>query len=233
MPPRRRQRQPRRVSRRRAISRRYYDEMFTFSLQTGHTALVKVSNLSQRPHSSCFRPATATVHFSGGFTISAQPAESNQIHPGLMQIAYRNPSGERVCVSRPVMSGPNPRTVVLRYPRSADWWPENNSASDVILDIDAICLQASNSTQSTTPAFIYGYVTIRVLTGPEFLAVTCPSLETIPCPRVLASAPGNVLPIATPSELATHFHNVSKPTLWPNVLTFQPRPGSMLKTWAS
>lgn len=180
MAPRRTNRRPRRQRRRRRTTARMYDEYFTFSLQVGLTAQVTVANLSQRPTRSVFRPIFMTVTASGGLVPStASDSRPGFYAPAALQLALRNPTGERVAVSRPRMSGPIPSSLTVRYPRSGDWYPENNASTDVIADIDAICL-GSNSLGQTSPSYITGLVHIRVLLGPELVGTSCPTLNTVP-----------------------------------------------------
>lgn len=149
-----------------------YTEYVSFSLVAATTTNIQVANLAQRPGRSNFRPTVASVT-----TTSFVPATATLpgfYAPVAIQIDFFSPQDEIVATSPTTVVRPNGTTVHLRYPSSSDWWPYNNTTSDVVLRISAVCLGASGPSATVRPV-LQGVVTIKIRTGPEIAAAACPT----------------------------------------------------------
>lgn len=155
----------------RGNSRLVYEENFTFSVELGATVSVTVATLGNRPPRSNFRPIRAVV------TAATAYVPATQSHPGFyvpasLQFVYRAPGeGDYIGTSNLMVLGANPVTITQRYPSTGAWWPYNNTPSESIMDISAVCMGRAGNSE---PAYIRGVVHLYVALQPEVIVSTCP-----------------------------------------------------------
>jgi len=152
--------------------RNQYRENFTFSITPGFTSNVTVATLGNRPPRSNFRPISFSITATTAYVPPTTTLPGYYV-PAALQILFMNPSGEYVSTSGQLALGTNPRRLSVRYPRSADWWPYNNIATDTVAVIDCVCL-------GTVPqnAVVRGTAQIRLAISQEIIVPTCPTLLT-------------------------------------------------------
>lgn len=152
--------------------RNIYRENFTFSITPGATSNITVATLANRPPRSNFRPQSLTLTALTAY-VPPSAATPGYFVPAALQILYLTPSGEYCATSGQQLLGTTPRRITVRYPRSSDWWPYNNSSTDVVATIDCVCL-------GTTPtnAVVRGTAQMRITISQEVVAPVCPTFLT-------------------------------------------------------
>lgn len=173
----RRQRRPRRATRRPG---RYYDEYLSFNLKVGTTFTISVGNLTSRPPRCNFRPQFMSVQLVGGFDpTTASDARAGFQVPAAVQIALYsgNTTQSIAATSAPVVLGPQPKTVRVRYPRSSDWFSSDVSATQNFARCSAICLGPAKVNATTDDlSTIRGIIHFRINLSSEIIGETCPVL---------------------------------------------------------
>lgn len=148
-----------------------YEENFTFSVEMGSTTTVQVATLSNRPPRSNFRPIHAVITATAGYV----PATSTHVGyhvPAALQCIFRAPAeGDFIGASNLRTLGVNPTRITLRYPATGGWWPYNNTPSDAVLDISAVCMGRAGNSES---AYVRGTVQMFIALQPEVIVSTCP-----------------------------------------------------------
>lgn len=151
------------------------DEFLTFSVALGATQNITIANISTRPSRCNLRPLVLSVTAQTAY-IPALPNDSlgGYFAPSAISLLLTaGPNGgDTAATSRPQVLGCNPRTVTVRYPKSADWYPYDKSTSTVIARIEAVCL---GNPGTNVVGYIRGTLHLRYQFSYEILIASCPS----------------------------------------------------------
>lgn len=163
---------------------RVYVERMSFSLLVGRSQDITFGNLRNKPTSCNLRPLSISARCAAFVPTTASDARAGFYAPCAFQIDMFNPAGEIVASGAPRVIPPQNTTVKCHYPKSADWWPYNNTSSDSIARITAVCLGGNSELGlNKTPEYVQGIISIPIAFGPEIMDATCPSLPVLDTPQ--------------------------------------------------
>lgn len=129
---RRRTRRSRRA--RFSTSRGAFNQHYVFNIRPGNFVQVKVSDLTNRPPLSNFKPIN--------MKLQVVSQSSSSPYPPAVQALFLSPLGLYCATSELVLLGSTTRVVHLRYPRTEDWYSYNVSSDKPVIRIDAACTYA-------------------------------------------------------------------------------------------
>lgn len=176
----------RRQPHRQSSSHALLDEYIPFSIAVGTTAQLRLGMISL-PLNRNFRPVSLQVTTAAGYV--PDPANGSDVPGGsvpcALQLEFYKPTDVAApcCNTAPVVLGPQPRRITLRYPRNEDWYSYSQNTSSAVFGlISAICLgSVSNSPDQV--AYIRGFARVLFRLGPELLSGSCPA------PNLLTTSP--------------------------------------------
>lgn len=154
-----------------------YTEVFTFSVEAGHTAEVLVSTLGNRPPRSNFRIAWMEVEFTSFV------AGTGSLPATFTPVAFQCSLGEgtqqgstglyQEATSPLRLASTAPRRVHVRAPVSMAWFSFDTAERTAIGNLTAVCIGRPADASSTS--YIRGVARIRVQLQTETSASTCPT----------------------------------------------------------
>jgi len=169
----------RRGNNRRASGR--WTEYIPFSTPNGTTLTITTNYLSERPPRANFRPVRATVECVGLYCPARTADPSHAIGywaPAAVQFWFSQAATSHSVTSPVFLVSQVPRSHTIVYNGTEDWYAYDVPASTDVLRLQVVCLgqPGSNGDQG----YVRGVIRIELVTQPEILTATCPSLLATP-----------------------------------------------------
>lgn len=154
----------------------FYIEVFTFSVEAGHTANVTVATLADRPPRSNFRPRWMECEFSSYVPGSSTlPASYTPVGFQFYLTTGSNTGGgaDSASTSRLRLASTTPRTSRIHNPVSADWYEWNQVSTTLVAQLSAVCIGSPGT--PNVSAYVRGVCRMRIDVQTETSATACPT----------------------------------------------------------
>lgn len=153
-------------------NRAFYYESFTFSLSIGGVTTITVGTLAERPHRCNFRPLSMKISATGAY-VPGTASTPGYYAPVGIQAWFMEGQAKNATSGIKTLSQ-NPKTITVRYPRSADWLSYDLDESTGVAQIEAVCIGPAG----TATGYVRGTVTMKIALQPEIVAAGCPKFLT-------------------------------------------------------